>query len=59
MSKDILFVGIAGYHARDHFPKIKSWIEQVRNECNPYYDEAHVFLNKLVKIANKDLQGKL
>nr|WET52684.1 glutathione S-transferase [Phaedon brassicae]WET52805.1 glutathione S-transferase [Phaedon brassicae] len=35
----------AGYDPRKDFPKIKVWIENVRKECNPYYDEAHQYLN--------------
>lgn len=56
---DYFFVGIAGYNPKDHFPKIKRWIENVRQECNPYYDEAHGLVNKLAGLANKQLQGKL
>lgn len=50
---------MGGYDARDQFPRIKNWIEDVRKECNPYYDEAHVFVDKIAKLAHKDLQEKL
>lgn len=55
----VFFLGIAGYDPKDHFPNIKRWIEDVRLECNPYYDEAHTLVNKLARLANTQLQGKL
>lgn len=50
--------GPAGYDATEHFPRIKKYIEDVRRECNPYYDEAHAFIYKLLNKEN-DLRGKL
>ncbi|CAG9860579.1 unnamed protein product [Phyllotreta striolata] len=43
----------ACYDARDHFPKIRIWLDNVRSECNPAYDEAHVIINELTSIEVK------
>jgi hypothetical protein len=40
-------LGIAHYDARTEYPKIAAWIERVRHDLNPYYDEAHGILNKM------------
>lgn len=39
--------GMAGYDARTEYPKIAAWMERVRQDLNPYYDEAHRILNKI------------
>ncbi|VEN52334.1 unnamed protein product [Callosobruchus maculatus] len=48
---------LAGYEPRDHFSKIKTWLENVKSECQPYYDEAHkpleAWLKKIQKKAAK------
>ncbi|KAK2577369.1 hypothetical protein KPH14_003485 [Odynerus spinipes] len=36
---------LAGYDPRESGPVLAEWIERVRKETNPYYDEAHKFLN--------------
>ncbi|CAK9795865.1 Glutathione S-transferase theta-1 [Anthophora quadrimaculata] len=41
-------VRIAGYNPCEGRPYIASWMERVAHETNPYYQEAHVILNKLV-----------
>ncbi|XP_023707304.1 glutathione S-transferase theta-1 [Cryptotermes secundus] len=38
---------IAQYDARTEYPKIATWLERVRYDVNPYYDEAHGILNKM------------
>lgn len=46
----IFFIlGIAGYDPRDGRPKLSAWLERVRNDMNPYYDEAHVMVNRLAQ----------
>ena len=41
-------------------PNMKAWMERVKNETNPYYDEAHSILNKMVAYkANKEQKSKL
>ncbi|CAG9860580.1 unnamed protein product [Phyllotreta striolata] len=50
---------VAGYDARNYSPKIKNWIEHVRSECNPVYDEAHKFINKLASMHGEENKSKL
>ncbi|XP_018576339.1 glutathione S-transferase theta-1-like [Anoplophora glabripennis] len=50
---------IAGYDSRENRPKLKEWIEKVRNECNPYYHEAHEFVNKMIEKNKQRVQTKL
>jgi glutathione S-transferase len=40
-------LGIAGYDARTEYPKIAAWMERVRQDLSPHYDEAHCILNKM------------
>ncbi|KAG5867390.1 hypothetical protein JTB14_022928 [Gonioctena quinquepunctata] len=49
---------MAGYNPRNEFPKIRTWIENVRKECNPYYDEAHHIVN-LIADDSEDFKAKL
>ncbi|XP_050503681.1 glutathione S-transferase theta-1-like isoform X1 [Diabrotica virgifera virgifera] len=49
---------VAGYDVRDRFPKIKEWIEAVREECNPHYDRAHQFVN-LISQKEEEPKSKL
>lgn len=39
---------IAGYDPKEGRPKLAAWFERVKKETNPYYDEAHVYLEKIV-----------
>jgi hypothetical protein len=39
--------GMAGYDARTEYPKIAAWLERVRQDLTPHYDEAHGILNKI------------
>ncbi|KAJ8929157.1 hypothetical protein NQ314_018181 [Rhamnusium bicolor] len=50
---------MAGYDAKEGRPVLKSWMERVRNECNPYYDEAHEMVNKIAESSLIKLQAKL
>jgi len=38
---------MAGYDARTEYPKIAAWMERVRQDLNPHYDEAHRYVNKI------------
>lgn len=40
-------LGIAGYDARAEYPKIAAWMEKVCQDLDPYYNEAHLILNKM------------
>nr|WET52674.1 glutathione S-transferase [Phaedon brassicae]WET52799.1 glutathione S-transferase [Phaedon brassicae] len=50
---------LAGYNPMDHYPKIKTWIELVRKECNPFYDEAHEMVNMLAESNGGSTKAKL
>lgn len=41
---------MAGFDVTEGRPKLKAWLETVRKDCSPFYDEAHVLVNK---VANK------
>lgn len=41
---------LTGYNPCEGRPKLRSWMQAVKRETNPYYDQAHEFLNRL---ANK------
>ncbi|XP_023017115.1 glutathione S-transferase theta-1 [Leptinotarsa decemlineata] len=49
---------MVGYNPRDYFPKIKTWLENVRKECNPVYDEAHNIVN-MIADDDDNLKAKL
>nr|CAI5819353.1 unnamed protein product [Callosobruchus analis] len=58
LSSEAPFItGLAGYEPRDHFSKIRTWLENVKSECQPFYDEAHkpleAWLKKIQKKAAK------
>lgn len=38
-----------GYDAQDKYPRIEAWMQRVREDFNPSYDEAHAILNKVAK----------
>jgi hypothetical protein len=38
---------IAGYDPRTEYPKISAWLERVRQDLSPHYDEAHKIINKI------------
>lgn len=39
----------AGYDLFKDRPKLKAWYERVKKASNPFYDDAHVVVNKMVK----------
>ncbi|TMW50315.1 hypothetical protein DOY81_004592 [Sarcophaga bullata] len=38
------------YEVSEKFPKTRDWLARVREESNPYYDEAHKYINKMAKL---------
>lgn len=50
---------MAGFDPMENRPKLKLWLERVRNECNPYYDEAHVVVNEIAAETKQKIQAKL
>lgn len=45
-------VRLASYNPFEGRPKLSAWYDRVKQETNPFYDEAHVFLNKIVAKNN-------
>lgn len=39
---------LGGYNPTEGRPVLKKWLEKVKNECAPFYEEAHVVLNKVI-----------
>lgn len=39
---------IAGYDAKVGRPKLGAWMDRVKRETNPFYDEAHVIVEKAI-----------
>ncbi|KAL1514246.1 hypothetical protein ABEB36_003533 [Hypothenemus hampei] len=39
---------LAGFDPTEGRPVLKAWLDSVKKDCNPYYDEAHIVLNKIV-----------
>lgn len=42
-------VRIAGYNPFEGRPKLAAWYERVKKESNPFYDEAHSIINKMIE----------
>ena len=42
---------MAGYDPRTEYPKVAAWLERVRKDLNPHYDEVHKVLNKVAAKA--------
>ncbi|XP_055379262.1 glutathione S-transferase theta-1 [Condylostylus longicornis] len=40
---------LANYDPTEGRPKLKAWLNRVRKQCTPYYEEAHKFVNILVE----------
>ncbi|PSN54355.1 Glutathione S-transferase theta-1 [Blattella germanica] len=38
---------MGGYDPRTEYPKVAAWMEKVRNELNPHYDDVHKLVNKI------------
>lgn len=49
---------MAGLDPTENRSKLKMWLERVKNECNPYYDEAHTDISKIAEETEK-IQAKL
>ncbi|KAK9710564.1 Glutathione S-transferase, N-terminal domain [Popillia japonica] len=49
---------IAGYEPSEGRPILKAWLDRVKEATNPYYDQAHVFINKIVA-KTRGTQSKL
>ena len=43
----LYFLGMAGYDPCEGRPKLKAWLDLVKSELNPYYDQAHTLVNKI------------
>lgn len=42
---------MAGYDPRTEYPKIAAWLERVRQDLSPHYDEVNKVLNKIAEKA--------
>lgn len=42
---------MAGFDPTEGRPVLSAWLERVRQETSPYYEEAHVIVNKISKKA--------
>nr|ANS53399.1 glutathione-S-transferase theta class 1 [Sitophilus oryzae]AVR54963.1 glutathione-s-transferase theta class 3 [Sitophilus oryzae] len=47
---------IAGYDVCQNRPKLKSWLDSVKKDCDPFFAEANVFVDKFAK---KTLAAKM
>ncbi len=47
-------LGVAGYDPSLGRPKLAEWLKLVRETTNPYYDDAHHVVNKLM-MENSDI----
>ncbi|XP_006620387.1 glutathione S-transferase theta-3-like [Apis dorsata] len=53
-------VRIVGYNPQENRPRIAAWMKCVENKTSPYYQEAHIFLNKLATKTKEDaLKSKI
>lgn len=50
---DLFNLAMAGYHPIEGRPKLKLWLERVRKDLHPYYDEAHKIVYKIAKRGGK------
>ncbi|XP_013102569.1 glutathione S-transferase theta-3 [Stomoxys calcitrans] len=48
-------IRVCGYEIKEKYPKVFAWIERVRRELDPYFDEAH----KVVYAFEKESKSKL
>lgn len=44
---------MSGYDPSENYKNIKVWWKKVREHFNPYYDEGHVIVNKIIKKNSK------
>jgi hypothetical protein len=40
---------MANYDPFSERPKLRRWYERVKSEISPYYEEAHVIVNKVIQ----------
>ncbi|XP_076244788.1 glutathione S-transferase theta-1 isoform X2 [Calliopsis andreniformis] len=53
-------VRIGGYNPHEGRPRLAAWMKQVADITSPHYQEAHMFLNKLVnKVTEQASRNKL
>lgn len=49
----------AGYNVdKQKFPRVQDWMERVKNETQPYFDEAHAFSMRLRERILKEEKQK-
>nr|AVT42200.1 glutathione S-transferase t1 [Lissorhoptrus oryzophilus] len=44
---------MAGFDVCKGRPKLKAWLDQVKQDCSPFYEEAHVITNKIASQAKR------
>lgn len=49
-----LFIAMTGYDPKIGRPKLAAFLERVRNETNPYFDQAHQQVYKYAELENKN-----
>lgn len=54
MKNCLLNTGIAGYDPCEGRPCLATWMTKVAQVTNPYYKEAHVFVEMLANKAKED-----
>ncbi|KZC04623.1 PREDICTED: glutathione S-transferase theta-1-like [Dufourea novaeangliae] len=47
-------VRLAGYNPHEGRPHLTAWMNRVADKTNPYYQEAHVFIEKLSNMIKED-----
>ncbi|KAG8225500.1 hypothetical protein J437_LFUL014136 [Ladona fulva] len=40
---------MAGYDVRVNRPNLSNWLDRVRNDLNPHYDEVHMYVNRIAE----------
>ncbi|KOB72923.1 Glutathione S-transferase theta 1, partial [Operophtera brumata] len=50
---NVFLPGMAGFDPADKYDNIAAWWPRVRAHFSPFYEEAHVTLNKIVAKNNK------
>ncbi len=50
----------AGYHLnKEKFPRVHNWMQQVKNETQPYFDQAHAIPMRMREGILKNEKSKL
>lgn len=50
---------MAGYDPKKGRPYLTAWMDRVVKATSPYYQEAHIFVNKMIAKSHKDSNSKL